>query len=181
MSHSLEVLSVKPRHHDMPDAVGNNLLAYTAGRASFSIVAFAGAQVEFQFEADKRYPDTKPVITCKTPVYHPNVASDGRICFSMLTDDWLKQYRYRRGLLGPCSGWLGHVPEAPLTGVAVCRLEHYINGLLWFLGALHMSHREQVRQAFRVRCRQPQLGLSAEQGVLRLPRSGRVQTLDPTR
>lgn len=65
---------------------------------------FRGKKIDFIIKLSESYPNTKPSITCKHQIFHPNITKDS-ICFSMFDTDWSSKYR----------------------------IEHYINGILWLL------------------------------------------------
>eukprot|EP01085_Mycamoeba_gemmipara_P003635 Mycagemm_TRINITY_DN10262_c0_g1::TRINITY_DN10262_c0_g1_i1::g.3635::m.3635 type:complete len:482 gc:universal TRINITY_DN10262_c0_g1_i1:80-1525(+) len=66
---------------------------------------FKEACVRFSIKLPPTYPKAAPTVKCLNRVFHPNVSSTGSVCFSMFSGDFNASYR----------------------------LEHYINGLLWFL------------------------------------------------
>eukprot|EP01119_Soliformovum_irregulare_P012118 TRINITY_DN3129_c0_g1_i1.p1 TRINITY_DN3129_c0_g1~~TRINITY_DN3129_c0_g1_i1.p1 ORF type:complete len:203 (-),score=35.28 TRINITY_DN3129_c0_g1_i1:37-645(-) len=66
---------------------------------------YIGGDVHFTIKFHADYPNSCPEITCKSPIWHPNISESGRVCLSMLSGDWSADYR----------------------------AEHYINGLLWLI------------------------------------------------
>ena len=56
----------------------------------FSCSKYTYCVFYLQIVLDEHFPFTKPGITCKTPIYHPNidtVSGNGSVCFT-LTQDW---------------------------------------------------------------------------------------------
>lgn len=66
---------------------------------------FRDACVKFSIKLPANYPRAAPTVKCLNRIFHPNVSTTGNVCFSMFSGDWNASYR----------------------------LEHFINGLLWFL------------------------------------------------
>eukprot|EP01119_Soliformovum_irregulare_P012093 TRINITY_DN3119_c0_g1_i1.p1 TRINITY_DN3119_c0_g1~~TRINITY_DN3119_c0_g1_i1.p1 ORF type:complete len:439 (-),score=52.05 TRINITY_DN3119_c0_g1_i1:49-1365(-) len=66
---------------------------------------YAGARIDFEMILPQDYPCSRPRLLCQTPgMYHPNIRAQS-VCFSMVNEDWTKDYR----------------------------IEHFINGILWLL------------------------------------------------
>eukprot|EP01080_Neovahlkampfia_damariscottae_P009073 gene9073-1168_t len=65
---------------------------------------FVNTIVKFKLVLPKEKSE-KPNIKCLDKIFHPNINFDGKICFSMFSDEWSEGYT----------------------------IEHYINGLLWLL------------------------------------------------
>jgi len=70
-----------------------------------TIGPFRDACIKFSFKLPANYPRSAPAVKCLNRIFHPNVSTTGSVCFSMFSGDWNASYR----------------------------LEHFINGLLWFL------------------------------------------------
>jgi len=66
---------------------------------------FQGAEIPFRFTVPEDYPSSPPSVHCDASLHHPNISTNGELCFPMFDDDFDSNYR----------------------------LEHYINGLLWLL------------------------------------------------
>ena len=47
-----------------------------------------GATFEFSLDVPDEYPMKPPRVLCKTPVYHPNIDVEGKVCLNILRDDW---------------------------------------------------------------------------------------------
>lgn len=47
-----------------------------------------GAQYVFVFQIPPHYPYSPPKVTCKTPIYHPNINLQGNVCLNILREDW---------------------------------------------------------------------------------------------
>jgi len=39
-------------------------------------------------EVDRQYPFTPPKVRFLTPIWHPNISVDGKVCISILGEDW---------------------------------------------------------------------------------------------
>ena len=67
---------------------------------------YVGGKWEFSFDCPLNYPNVPPTVHCLTPVYHPNIDKDGKVCLSILK-------------VGDGGDWS-----------AVCKFEHVAHGLL---------------------------------------------------
>jgi ubiquitin-conjugating enzyme E2 M len=64
---------------------------------------FKGTTIQFKLNLQENL-ETAPVVTCLDKIFHPNIDFTGRVCFSMFSDAWSKEYN----------------------------IEHYVNGLVCF-------------------------------------------------
>jgi len=69
---------------------------------------YADGHYEISMTFPDDYPHSKPRFHCNTPIFHPNIAYDGGICFSLLEENetFLRIADYAHGLL-----WLMYYPN----------------------------------------------------------------------
>lgn len=53
---------------------------------------YNGYMFKFEITFPNDYPNSRPTVYCKTPVYHMNINTDGRVCVRSITNDndWKK-------------------------------------------------------------------------------------------
>ena len=47
-----------------------------------------GGKYLFTINVPKNYPMEAPKCHCETPIYHPNIDKDGKVCLNILRKDW---------------------------------------------------------------------------------------------
>lgn len=47
---------------------------------------------DFELVFPDGYPFMSPRLTCLTPVYHPNIGSEGHVCLKVLREGWMPSY-----------------------------------------------------------------------------------------
>ncbi len=47
-----------------------------------------GGKYKFTFEVPYAYPMEPPKAKCETPIYHPNIDTQGNVCLNILRQDW---------------------------------------------------------------------------------------------
>jgi ubiquitin-conjugating enzyme E2 M len=70
---------------DFPNA--NDLSSFTVDVSPDSGY-WKGATYNFVFIIPPHYPHSPPKVTCKTPIYHPNINLQGNVCLNILREDW---------------------------------------------------------------------------------------------
>ncbi|PVV00731.1 hypothetical protein BB560_004878 [Smittium megazygosporum] len=79
---------------------------------------YSGLKYKIKITFPTDYPISAPKITFSTPIYHPNVDSDGNICLDILKEEWSAVYNVQTILLS-LQSLLGEPnPASPLNGEA---------------------------------------------------------------
>ena len=53
---------------------------------------WADIPIEFKLEIRHGYPFKPPYLTCLNAPFHPNIADDGKVCLSLVREDWKPVY-----------------------------------------------------------------------------------------
>jgi len=67
---------------------GDNLLKWSASIKGVQDTPYEGLTFKLTIEFPPNYPFKAPVVTFDSPVYHPNVDTNGGICLDILKDKW---------------------------------------------------------------------------------------------
>jgi ubiquitin-protein ligase len=51
---------------------------------------YDGYLYQFEIEFPKDYPNSAPIVFCKTNMYHMNISTGGKVCVSSVKDEWGK-------------------------------------------------------------------------------------------
>ncbi|KIX94773.1 uncharacterized protein Z520_09463 [Fonsecaea multimorphosa CBS 102226] len=92
------MMSPTPGISAFPDSDGN-MLHWTATLLGPRDTAYANLTFKLSFEFPTNYPYSAPIVTFKTPVYHPNIDFSGRICLDILKENWSAVYNVQTVLL----------------------------------------------------------------------------------
>jgi ubiquitin-conjugating enzyme E2 M len=110
-----EIMSIDRKEYRKSSFEDQVIINYNPDSSPFDVVLklcprygyFFGTKIAFKISLGYQYPGVKPTVKCLDSIFHPNISSNGNICFSMFDSDWCREYR----------------------------IEHYINGLLWLLSS----------------------------------------------
>ena len=47
-----------------------------------------GGKYKFTVTVDYEYPHKPPKVKCDTPIYHPNIDTQGNVCLNILRSEW---------------------------------------------------------------------------------------------
>ena len=69
-----------------------NMLKWNATMKGPKNTPYEGYFFKFEITYPETYPDNAPTVTCKTKIYHMNIATDGDVCVSSITkkEGWVK-------------------------------------------------------------------------------------------
>ena len=74
-----------------------------------------GAAFTFHFEIPEGYPHDVPSVICTTPIYHPNINTEGKICLNILREDWRPVLNINAIVFGLSYILLDPNPDDPLN------------------------------------------------------------------
>jgi ubiquitin-conjugating enzyme E2 C len=78
---------------------GDNLFHWVGTIQGPKGTAYEGFQYRIQMKFPNDYPYTAPTIFFDTPIFHPNVDTNGAICLDILKDKWSAVYNVQTILL----------------------------------------------------------------------------------
>ena len=95
--------------------IGDDIFKWTATIMGPDDSPYAGGIffLDIMFPAD--YPFKPPKISFKTPIYHPNINSNGSICLDILKESWSPALTISRVLLSISSLMTDANPDDPLV------------------------------------------------------------------
>ncbi|KAK2831962.1 Ubiquitin-conjugating enzyme E2 1, partial [Arthroderma sp. PD_2] len=95
--------------------VGDDLFTWQATIMGPEGSPFAGGVFFLDIHFPTDYPFKPPKVNFRTPVYHPNINSNGSICLDILRDQWSPALTISKVLLSICSMLTDPNPDDPLV------------------------------------------------------------------
>ncbi len=74
-----------------------------------------GGKYKFTVNVDNEYPHKPPKVHCNTPVYHPNIDTEGNVCLNILRADWSAVLGVTPVVLGLLFLFIDPNPNDPLN------------------------------------------------------------------
>ena len=74
-----------------------------------------GGKYKFTVTIDNEYPYKPPRVHCDTPVYHPNIDTEGNVCLNILRADWSAVLGVTPVILGLLFLFIDPNPNDPLN------------------------------------------------------------------
>ena len=81
-----------------------------------------GGKYEFRITIPYAYPHEAPLVHCDTPVYHPNIDTEGNVCLNILRADWKPVLGVNPVILGLVFLFIEPNPLDPLNHEAAAEL-----------------------------------------------------------
>ncbi len=81
-----------------------------------------GGKYEFRVDIPYNYPHEAPKVHCDTPIYHPNIDTDGNVCLNILRADWKPVLGVNPVILGLIFLFIEPNPNDPLNHEAAKEL-----------------------------------------------------------
>eukprot|EP00998_Keelungia_sp_KM082_P006213 NODE_2475_length_1056_cov_861.047363_g2457_i0.p1 GENE.NODE_2475_length_1056_cov_861.047363_g2457_i0~~NODE_2475_length_1056_cov_861.047363_g2457_i0.p1 ORF type:complete len:175 (-),score=25.85 NODE_2475_length_1056_cov_861.047363_g2457_i0:46-570(-) len=76
---------------------------------------YKGGTFDFHITVPPQYPHDPPKAICKTPVYHPNIDQEGKVCLNILRADWKPVLTMKAVLYGLELLFIEPNPDDPLN------------------------------------------------------------------
>jgi len=73
------------------------------------------AEYKFTVHVPSNYPYDPPKVVCETPIYHPNIDTQGHVCLNILRADWMPVLNLGAVIFGVVTLFLEPNPEDPLN------------------------------------------------------------------
>jgi ubiquitin-protein ligase len=99
-------------------AVEDNLFVWNGTIVGPEGTPYAGRKYSLLVQFTENYPFEAPKILFTTPVFHPNVGSEGTICLDLLKDKWSPALAMSKVLLSILSLLSDPNPASPLNAYA---------------------------------------------------------------
>ena len=88
---------------------------------------WCGGRYQFTVRVPPEYPHNTPVAHCDTPVYHPNIDTDGNVCLNILRADWKPVLDIGNVIMGLIFLFLEPNPNDPLNHEAAAEFRENPN------------------------------------------------------
>jgi len=79
---------------------------------------YKGAEFKFIITVPQDYPYSPPKASCETPIYHPNIDTEGHVCLNILRAEWMPVLNLGAVVFGIVTLFLEPNPDDPLNKVA---------------------------------------------------------------
>jgi len=76
---------------------------------------YKSAEFKFSVNIPTSYPYDPPKVLCETPIYHPNIDTEGHVCLNILREDWTPVLNLGSVLFGLMTLFLEPNPGDPLN------------------------------------------------------------------
>ncbi len=88
---------------------------------------WCGGRYQFTVKVPPEYPHKAPIVHCDTPVYHPNIDTDGNVCLNILRADWKPVLDIGNVIMGLIFLFLEPNPNDPLNHEAAAEFRENLN------------------------------------------------------
>ena len=86
---------------------------------------WCGGKYDFTVKVPNDYPYKAPVVHCDTPVYHPNIDTEGNVCLNILRADWKPVLDIGSVIMGLIFLFLEPNPNDPLNHEAAAEFRDF--------------------------------------------------------
>jgi len=90
-----------------------NLFKWKALMKAPEASPYKGYLYQFEINFPENYPNSAPIVYCKTNMYHMNIDTDGRVCVDSVNSDWGKAKNISTVLLSIFVIFSKPNPESP--------------------------------------------------------------------
>ena len=111
----IEVVKDTPTNCSAGLVNANDLFTWQATIIGPTETPYEGGMFNLKILFPTDYPFKPPKITFETPIYHPNINSNGSICLDILKDQWSPALSITKVLLSICSLLSDPNPDDPLA------------------------------------------------------------------
>ena len=111
----IEVVKDTPTNCSAGLVNANDLFTWQATIIGPTETPYEGGMFNLKILFPADYPFKPPKITFETPIYHPNINSNGSICLDILKDQWSPALSITKVLLSICSLLSDPNPDDPLA------------------------------------------------------------------